>query len=84
MLCYVGRMEDYTRDLCVCGFHMYHNIWDAAVAMVCASWFAQEIAAAGTLDDSEPFGSGIQSLRFKYCSRATEATLTVSPYCLYT
>ena len=23
-------MEDYTRDLCVRGFHVYRNIWEAA------------------------------------------------------
>ena len=28
---YYGRkMEDYTRDLCIHGFHVYHNIWEAA------------------------------------------------------
>ena len=23
-------MEDYTRNLCVCSFHMYCDIWEAA------------------------------------------------------
>ena len=26
----VRKMEDYTRDLCVRGFHIYRNIWEAA------------------------------------------------------
>ena len=32
-------MEDYTRDLCVCGFHKYCDIWVAAEGevLVCES-----------------------------------------------
>lgn len=30
LLYYVEKMEDYTRDLCVRGFHVYRDIWEAA------------------------------------------------------
>ena len=28
---YVEKMEEYDRYLCLCGFHMYHDIWEASV-----------------------------------------------------
>ena len=31
---YVEKMEDYERDLCVRGFHVYRDIWEAAVGEV--------------------------------------------------
>ena len=40
-----------------------------------ASWFARAIAAASTLDESEPFVSGEPSSHCKYSSRAILAVL---------
>ena len=31
---YVENIEDYKRDLCVRGFHMYHDIWEVAIGEV--------------------------------------------------
>ena len=31
---YVEKMKDYKRDLCVRGFHVYRDIWEAAVGEV--------------------------------------------------
>ena len=31
---YVEKMEDYKRNLYVCSFHMYRNIWEVAVEEV--------------------------------------------------
>lgn len=31
---YVEKMEEYERDLCIRGFHVYRDIWEAAVGEV--------------------------------------------------
>ena len=31
---YIEKIEDYERDHCVHGFHVYHDIWEAAVAYI--------------------------------------------------
>ena len=38
---YVEKMKDFKRDLCVRGFHVYRDIWEAAVGEVldCESVF---------------------------------------------
>ena len=50
-------MEICERNSCVCGYHIYKNLWD------------KDIARDEVLRDNGPSGSGMLSLRWKYLNK---------------
>ena len=62
-------MEEFGRDCCIRGYHVYKETWPAAIAYApitfATSLFAAAIAREDRLWERGPFGSGRPSLGLK-------------------